>query len=217
MSPLDGPWPTLGAAWALQAQVHRILHQDAEGREAWRQVLRVDPTFALDRDETPPASLAAFAALKKELAAERTSVVSLQTIPQGVPLFLEGRPLGVAPVTLHLGPGQYAVSAAEAAHASAPHALAVPRAGALTIDLGLEAFASAGAVACVESADGSARPAVHWAQLVDAPRVVVVLLTPLPGAADRLTATLYTVSPVQRASEVSGPPADVAAQIAREP
>lgn len=217
VSPLDAPWPTLGAAWALQAQVHRILHQDAEGREAWRQVLRVDPAFALDRDETPPASLAAFAALKKELAAERTSVLSLQTIPQGAPLFLEGRPIGLSPLTLHLGPGQYVVSAAEGAHASAPHALAVPHAGSLTIDLGLETSASAGAVACVDSSDGSARPAVHWAQLVDAPRVVVVLLTPLPEASDRLTATIYTVAPVQRAMEVSGPPAEVAGQIAREP
>ncbi|MCA3014084.1 MAG: PEGA domain-containing protein, partial [Myxococcaceae bacterium] len=102
-SPLAGePWRVMSQAHALKAVVLLALGRKPEALEAFRAVLRVEPSLVLSKDEFTPSAMAQFEALRKELGRAKRASLRVQSSTPGAEVLLEGRVMGVTPLTLSL-------------------------------------------------------------------------------------------------------------------
>src|SRR4051812_2707381 len=72
------PWPVTQSALVLQALVQKSLEHPKEMNDAFRRIVRLDPTFKLDPDAHPPSAIAALEAVKKELARARKATLQVR-------------------------------------------------------------------------------------------------------------------------------------------
>lgn len=84
-----------------------LAHDPTESRRAFRRALALDPDAALDPGVFSPEVQSAFDdAVRAQRAAGRSSRL-LSTVPPGARVTLDGRPLGLSPLTLSLAPGTH--------------------------------------------------------------------------------------------------------------
>jgi tetratricopeptide (TPR) repeat protein len=175
-APVTGePWKVMAQAHALKGVVLLGLGKKAEAQEALRAVLRVEPTLALSKDDFTPSVLSQFEALRKELSRVKKAQVQVQSTPAGAEVLVEGRVMGVTPLTLSLPPSTYRLMVRAQERASFLRVISVPREGVVLIDLEAEGALATQAPLCLNAKDKQAEiAALKLANTVTADDLVLV-------------------------------------------
>lgn len=193
-TPEAKPWPVTQNALVLKALIAKNADRSKDMADAFRRIVRVDPAFKLDPDAHPPSAIAALDAVKKELARARKTTVTVRIDPAGPPgaVFLDGMPVGAAPLKLDLVPGTYRVAIVSGSMVSFPHRLEVPKDTKLGVDFAFEGSVGTQAPLCMHGALDA--PAIKLSQLVAAEQVIVLRNGGRRGEPVYLSGTLYELS-----------------------
>ncbi|OGQ04872.1 MAG: hypothetical protein A2W61_00410 [Deltaproteobacteria bacterium RIFCSPLOWO2_01_44_7] len=98
-------------SWITLALVHSALNQKEEVANDFRQVLKINPLYELDRKAFAPSILKLFANAKEALSQEATGPVSITTNPKVAEIYLNGIYQGVSPLNFPSMPeGEYHLS-----------------------------------------------------------------------------------------------------------
>lgn len=191
--PQARPAPLIVEALTLSAQLQKSLGRRKEMAESFRRLVRLDPDLTLDPETWAPSTVAAFEAVKKELARGRRLPLSVRVTEgaQGTVL-IDGRPMGTTPLAVDLLPGAYLVSLMVGEAVSFPHPVEVPRDFMLTVDLRFEGDVPLQPPLCLRGPDDAA--ALRLAGLVAAERLIVVRNAARRGEPASVAGTLYEVA-----------------------
>ncbi|MBL8939017.1 MAG: PEGA domain-containing protein [Archangium sp.] len=194
-APIAGqPWKVAAQALALQGVVSQTMGKKADAIDAFRRVLRVDPTHALSTDEYTPSVIAQFEVLRKELARQKKSTVQVQSSTPGAEVLIEGRVMGVTPLKLELPAASYRLMVRTADRASFLRVVSVPRDSQVQIDLATEGVLSAQAPLCLGAKDKAAEAAaLKLANTVTADDLIVVRLEGARGVPGQFVASRYEI------------------------
>lgn len=196
-SPEARPWPVTQAALVLQALVEKNLEHPKEMNEAFRRIVRLDPTFKLDPDAHPPSAIAALDAVKKELARARKAPLQVRVeAGPAATVYVDGLALGSTPLKVDLPPGTYRISLSAPGMLSFPHRVELPRDSKLNVDLAFEGSLGLQAPLCLAGADDGA--AIKLAQLIAAERVIILRNTAKRNAPPFLSGALFDLSSGQQ-------------------
>ena len=122
--PSDARWAVERDAWTLLAQV-RAKSSRSSAEAALRRIYRVDPAYHPDTSLYPPSFRKVADEVRKQQARAETSRLDVAVSPAGTDVYLDGRKLGKAPVSLRLVPGSYRIEA-DFGHRSLPRTVQVP-------------------------------------------------------------------------------------------
>ncbi len=172
-SPEAKPWPVTQAALVLTALVQKNLEHPKEMNDAFRRIVRLDPTFKLDPDAHPPSAIAALDAVKKELSRNRKATLQVRVdAGPAATVYVDGLAMGATPLKLELPPGTYRVSLGAPGMVSFPHRVELPRDTKLNVDLTFEGSLGVQAPLCLSGTDDGA--AMKLASLVAAENVIIL-------------------------------------------
>jgi hypothetical protein len=202
-SPQVNPWPVTSTALLVQSQLFKNLGRTKEMNEAYRRVLRIDPTFTLDPDAYPPSTLQAFEAVRREINRARKYALQVSTSPPGASVFVDGKELGQTPVKLELTSGFYRVSLMDQGRVSFPRRMDPRKESALQVDMRYEGAVSQQPPLCIttESDDDALKLAAE----LSADEVIVVRNTAQPGNPPYVTAVSYDSTARQLRNGGAGP------------
>ncbi len=194
-APLAGqPWKVTAPALALQGVVSTSLNKKSDAAEAFRRVLRVEPTHSLSRDEFTPSVISQFEGFRKELARQKKGVTQVQSTPPGAEVLIEGRVMGVTPLKLELTPSTYRLAVRANDRVSYLRVITVPRDALIQIDLGSEGALVTQAPLCLAAKDKLAEAAaLKLANTVTADDLIVVRLEGPKGAPGQFVASRYEI------------------------
>ena len=190
-SPTGEPWPTIVAALMLSAQISKNLDHSKEMNEAFRRILRMDPTYQGDPNVWPPSTLRAFEAVRKELQRSKKGVLRVSSLGGGdASVFVDGREVGKTPLKLELPQGTYRLSLVAHDTVSFPRVvkLGLGREESVQVDMGFEGSLSAQVPLCMSGEDSGA---LKFATALGASQVVVVRNGAQKGNPPYLTGVLY--------------------------
>lgn len=105
-------WERLRRVYVSLAWAYIKLENTAAAEDTFSRILRVEPGFVLDRKEFPPSTHRLVEKVRTQVKARATATLSIAVRPAGTVVFIEGREIGAAPVTLKVPPGEYRVEAA---------------------------------------------------------------------------------------------------------
>jgi PEGA domain-containing protein len=108
LEPSERRWVLERNVLASMAQIRGRTDRDA-ARGLLARIAAVDPGFELDRTVFPPSFRTEYDAVRTALKQGGMSRLDVVSEPPGVPVFVGGRPLGKAPVSLSIPPGTYRV------------------------------------------------------------------------------------------------------------
>ncbi len=110
----DGPDAFSQRSRALMrlARTEQTLGQKAEARAVLQRLVRADPAARADPTQYPPSFQRQIDEVRAELRAQPTRRLAVQSSARGAKVYVEGREVGTAPVTLDLPSGRYRVSGA---------------------------------------------------------------------------------------------------------
>jgi len=194
-APLAGqPWKVTSQALALQGVVLTSLNKKADAAEAFRRVLRVEPTHTLSSDEFTPSVIGQFEGHRKELARQKKGVTQVQSTPLGAEVLVEGRVMGVTPLKLELVASTYRLAVRANDRISYLRVINVPRDAQIQIDLTSEGALVTQAPLCLSARDKVAEAAaLKLANTVTADDLVVVKLEGPKGAPGQFVASRYEI------------------------
>ena len=194
-APLAGqPWKVTAQALALQGVVLTSLNKKGDAAEAFRRVLRVEPTHSLSSDEFTPSVISQFESFRKELARQKKGVTQVQSTPPGAEVLIEGRVMGVTPLKLELTPSTYRLAVRANDRVSYLRVIAVPRDAQIQIDLTSEGALVTQAPLCLAAKDKVAEAAaLKLANTVTADDLIVVRLEGPKGAPGQFVASRYEI------------------------
>jgi hypothetical protein len=94
------------------ARAEQTVGRRAESKAALLRLVRANPQVKVDLTQYPPSFAQQVEAAKAELAVLPKRKLSVTSSQKGVTVYVDGRQLGTAPVTVSLVPGRYRVSGA---------------------------------------------------------------------------------------------------------
>ncbi|GMU58442.1 MAG: hypothetical protein AMXMBFR34_02050 [Myxococcaceae bacterium] len=191
-SPQVSPWPVLSVALLVQSQLYKNLDRTKEMNEAYRRVLRIDPSFKLDPDAYPPSTLQAFEVVRKEVSKTRKATLQVQSTPPGAAVFVDGRELGKTPSKLSLVPGFYRLTLRVGDRESFPRGVELKKEEAVQVDMGFEGAVSLQPPVCVSAPDDD--EALKLGAAISAGQVIVVRNVAGAGNPPYIAAVLYDSS-----------------------
>ncbi len=186
------PWKVTENALVLEALVFKNLDRTKDMNEAFRRIVRINPTVKLDPEAHAPSTIAALDVVKREVARAKkvTLSVRVESGPVGS-VAIDGQVVGVTPLKIDLLPGTYRVSLMNGPALSFPHRVELPRDSKLSVDLAFEGAVSRQLPLCMAGVDDGA--ALKLAQLVSAERLVVLRNQAKVGAPPYISGALYDV------------------------
>lgn len=186
------PWKATENAYILQALVFKNLDRTRDMNEAFRRIVRINPTLRLDSEAHAPSTIAALEAVKKDVARIKKISLSIR-VESGAPgsVAIDGQVMGVTPLKLDLIPGAYRVSVFNGSALSFPHRVELPRDSKLAIDLAFEGAVSRQLPLCMSNVDDGA--AIKLAQLVSAERLIVLRNMAKGGVPPYVSGAIYDV------------------------
>jgi hypothetical protein len=110
LPPGDARWSVEREIWTLLAQVRSKTSRDS-AEAALRHVFRVEPDYRPDTSLYPPSFRTLADQVRKQQARAPTSRLDVAVSPAETDVYVDGRKLGKAPVSLRLPPGTYRVEA----------------------------------------------------------------------------------------------------------
>jgi hypothetical protein len=103
-------WKTLCDVLSFQAQVY-YMDNKPKAEAALEPILRVDPSFQVDRERYSPDMWKLTDKARKRLQSQTKGTLSVTTRPSMIPVYVNGRNMGKSPLTVDLPPGEYRVEA----------------------------------------------------------------------------------------------------------
>ncbi|HZJ54412.1 MAG TPA: hypothetical protein VFD38_09775 [Myxococcaceae bacterium] len=156
--PSDERWVLLRDAMATRALVTMKSDPSATDRTL-RRLVAVDAGFEPDPAEYPPSYRKAVDSVRAAVKGTGTNRLDVRVDPPGTAVFVAGRPVGKAPVSVQMPPGDYLVEAAFSRRGMG-RVVTVPRPGdppnTVALSAGLEGAVAPGAGPCI--AAKGARP-----------------------------------------------------------
>lgn len=92
------------------ARAEQTLGRGGEAREVLQRLVRANPTIKVDPNQYPPSFVKQVDQVRAEVGALTRRKLAVASTAKGAKIFVEGREMGTAPVTLDLPPGRYHVS-----------------------------------------------------------------------------------------------------------
>jgi hypothetical protein len=149
--PSDERWALLRDAMATRALVTMKSDPSATERTL-RRLLTVDSAFEPDPADYPPSYRKAVDSVRAALKAAGTNRLDVRVEPAGTAVFVAGRPVGKAPASVQMSPGDYLVEAAFSRRGIG-RVVTVPRPGeppnTVSLSVGLEGAVAPGAGPCL--------------------------------------------------------------------
>jgi PEGA domain len=110
LPPSDARWAAERDALTLLAQVQQKTDPKA-AEAALNRVFRVEPDYQPDTSNYPPSFQKWVNGIRKAAKKKSTSRLDITTSPPGKAVYVGGRKVGVAPVSVRVPPGEYRVEA----------------------------------------------------------------------------------------------------------
>ncbi len=205
-SPQVKPWPLTVSALVLQAQMLKNLERFKDSNDAFRRILRIEPTFKLDPDGYPPSTLQALETVRKEVQRSKKGALQIASTP-GALAFVDGRELGKVPLKVELPQGVYRVALTSGEGVSFPRKVTLGREELLQVDLAFEGAVAQQLPLCVSGETDSA--ALKLASSVAAEQVVVLRNSAPRGNPPYVTGTLFDVGRGERVRNAGVHPAQL--------
>lgn len=107
------------------ARTELNLGHEQAARGVLERLLRADPDVVVDRALYPASFASAVDRLRAQIATASTGTLAISSAPDGARVFLNGRELGPAPVTVRVPPGEHRLSGAHGALRTGPRVIEV--------------------------------------------------------------------------------------------
>ena len=194
-SPEVGPWQATAAALMLVAQLEKNLDRLKDSNEAFRRILRVDPTYRADPDAWPPSTVRAFDAVRKDVQRSKKGLLQVTSGAAGASVFIDGREMGKTPLRLELPVGTYRLSLLAQEAVSFPRVVNLSREDAVQVDMAFEGSLMTQIPLCLNGEDARA---LKLASAVEAGRLVVLRNTAPKGNPFYVSGVVYDVDRGER-------------------
>lgn len=177
LPPGEARWQLWVSGSVLDGLIRGRLNKSAAATDAFRRVLRIDPTHTLDPDYFGPSTLKDFDRIRAEVKAGTKVPLSVKTTPPGATVFVDGKELGKTPMRREVLPGQYQVVVGDGGVFSLPRDVQVNGAEELVIDLRFESAIDTERAPCIANpgSEGALLAhAVKFGSLLDIDQLVVL-------------------------------------------
>jgi hypothetical protein len=94
------------------ARAEQTLGRGGEAREVLQRLVRANPTVKVDPNQYPPSFVKQVDEVRAQVSALAKRKLAVTATARGAKIFVEGREVGTAPLSLDLPPGRYHVSGA---------------------------------------------------------------------------------------------------------
>jgi hypothetical protein len=205
LPPGQARWKLYVDAQLLQAMNQRSLGRVKESDEAFRNVLRMEPTYTLEPDYYTPSTRQAFDKLRRELARAKKVKLSVKSNLSPSEVFLDGRSVGQTPLALEVPAGTYELTVQKGEAVSFPRQLAVQgEETPVLVDLAYEGAISASPFPCLAtSGEGNTElsQAIRLGGTLGVEEVILVKLEGADNGPKWLAATVLNVEGGQKLRE----------------
>jgi hypothetical protein len=92
------------------ARIEQTVGRRAEAQALLERVVRADPTVKVDLGQYPPSFAKQVDEVRAQLATKKTRKLTVSSTQKGARVYVDGREVGVAPVTMNLPPDRYRIS-----------------------------------------------------------------------------------------------------------
>jgi hypothetical protein len=198
-------WRTFSDAQLIRGMALYTSRRREASDDAFRAVLRIDPRHAMSADGFSPFFRQRFEKLRKELTRARKSRLSVQTTPSAAGVFVDGLPLGHAPLSVELPAGSYQVLVGKPEAFSFPHAVTLRDDTALRVDLAFEQSVPPSRAPCLQQPTGGKDTplgnALKLGLLLEVDTLVVLRLDRPAAGPSWLSAAVLDTRTAQRTRE----------------
>jgi PEGA domain len=199
-------WNSHATAALLRGMTLSAVKRRDASDDAFRSVLRLQPTHRMSPASYSPALRARFERLRHEQARAPTVRLNVASLPPGATVFLDGLAVGKTPFARELSPGLYQLLVGQDGGFSFPRALALREDLTLTVDLTFERSVPPTRELCLR---GPTEPAgglplghaLKLGLLLEVEQLVLVHVGGAQPEATALTATVVDVPTAQRTRE----------------
>lgn len=215
LPPSPERWKRLRDVYTLLAWASLKLEKQEEAEEIFAKILRVEPTFALERKQFPPSTVRLVEKVRASVAAKATASLSITTRPAALPVFVDGRDVGKSPVAAKVPPGEYRVEVGFGEGRGIPRTVKVESAEKIELEDTFEGAIHPLAGPCISTGpqrEGRLGALVRLASVLGT-RIIVAVSSEEHGSGERyLVATIVDSVTGQEAREArvklypSGPP-----------
>jgi PEGA domain-containing protein len=94
------------------ARSEQTLGRGGEAKEVLQRLVRANPAVKVDPNQYPPSFVKQVDDVRKEIGALKKHKLAVNATAKGAKVFVEGREVGSAPLTVELPPGRYRISGA---------------------------------------------------------------------------------------------------------
>ncbi|MCE9671743.1 PEGA domain-containing protein [Myxococcus stipitatus] len=152
----EARWKLFVSAQLLHGLNYRAMNRQKESDAAFRNVLRLQPDYALDPEYFAPSVRQGFDKLKKELARARKVKLSVKSTLPSSDVYLDGLKVGQTPLMLDLLAGTYDLTLVKGEAVSFPRQIQVQGPDTpMLVDLTYEGSISASPFPCLATGEGS--------------------------------------------------------------
>jgi hypothetical protein len=152
LPPGEAGWRLRASARVVEGLIRTRLKSGGGTEEAFRAVLRLEPTYQLDVDYYGPSTLALFEQVRTEVQKAKRARLTVKSAPPGADVFLDGRRVGATPYAGDHLPGPYQLAVGRGETFSLTREVEVgPRATEVQVDLSFEAAVETSRVPCLAS------------------------------------------------------------------
>jgi hypothetical protein len=177
LDPGERRWQLEVSARLLDALVDSQLPGKKGTDEAFGRVLRLDPTYKLDRDQFTPSLVQRFEKLRRKMASARRGALEVTSSPSDAEVFLEGRSVGRTPYRGSFPEGSYQLQVGKDGTSSLQRDVRVPARRAVHVDLQFESTVLGARSLCLADApdqNAALSSAVKLGSMLDLDQLVLL-------------------------------------------
>jgi len=199
-------WNSQATALLLRGMTLSALKRRDASDDAFRSVLRLQPTYRMSAATYSPAFRTRFERLRQEQARTPTVRLTVTSMPAGATVFLDGLAVGQTPLARDLSPGLYQLLVGKDGGVSFPRALALREDLTLTVDLAFERSVPPTREPCLQTSREAGGPlplghALKLGLLLELEQLVLVHIDRDRLESPALVATVVDVPTAQRTRE----------------
>lgn len=185
LPPSTERWADLREAHTLLAFVHTKQERRADAEAAIERILRVEPDYRPDSKMYPPALQQLADSVRSRVKKGARATIAVATRPAGLPIYLDGREIGAAPVSVPQG--DYLVEANYGGRRGLPRRVRAERTTAVELSADFDGAVHPEAGPCLATSggrEGRLAQLVRLAAVVGA-RTVVAVREDQPASGER--------------------------------
>jgi hypothetical protein len=169
-------WKIFTTAVLLQSQIDRERGKQDTADDAFKRILRLEPSFQLDPDYFAPSIRKRFDKVRSELARSRKEALTVRSTPSGAEVFLDGKRMGQTPFSAEVAAGTYQIILSKDGTSSFAHTALAKSDVTLHVDLKFEGAVQGHHLPCMADVGNEGTRlanAVKLAAVIGADQVIV--------------------------------------------